>query len=144
MNDLLDLRRLVETYALAVDRRDRDLLGEVFTPDARLVVHRADGTVGRDRTSAQERAQILDELAAFRHTFHLVGNHLADVDGSTATGVVYCLAHHYDADPRGSVDLVIPVRYEDDYVRTPDGWRIAARTVHLLWHERRTYPAAGA
>ncbi|MEU6658821.1 nuclear transport factor 2 family protein [Streptomyces sp. NPDC046821] len=144
MNDLLALRRLVDTYALAMDRRDAALMAEVFAPDGRLVVHGLDGSVKEDRGTPEARNEILDQLSVFKHTFHLVGNHLADVDGSTATGTVYCLAHHYSAGPDGSSDVVVPVRYEDEYVRTADGWRIAVRAVHALWYEQRTYPAAGA
>ncbi|MFD3563962.1 nuclear transport factor 2 family protein [Streptomyces sp. NPDC058686] len=86
MNDLIALRRLVETYALAIDSRDPLLPADVFTPDGRLIVHKPDGTVGRERAGPQELARTLDQLTVFDRTFHLVGNHLAEVDGDTATG----------------------------------------------------------
>ncbi|MEU8487945.1 nuclear transport factor 2 family protein [Streptomyces sp. NPDC048641] len=86
MNDLLALRRLVETYALAIDSRGPLLLADVVTPDGRLIVHKPDGTVGRERTGPQELARTLDQLTVFDRTFHLVGNHLAEVCGDTATG----------------------------------------------------------
>ena len=51
------------------------------------------------------------------------------VDGDSATGTTYCIAHHLT----GADDFVMHIRYEDAYVRTADGWRIAARNLRLLW-----------
>ncbi|HMC69221.1 MAG TPA: nuclear transport factor 2 family protein, partial [Mycobacteriales bacterium] len=58
-----------------------------------------------------------------------VANHRCDVQGDTATGETYCIAHHV----KGTDDFVMHIRYEDQYVRTPDGWRMKQRDLRLLW-----------
>lgn len=132
--DALALRRLAESYALAVDGREPALLDAQFTDDGRLVAHKPDGTVLWERAGAAERNKLFDELAVFPRTFHQVGNHVAELTGpESARAVTYSLAHHLGAD---GGDVRCLVRYEDEYRRTPDGWRIAARAVLPQWYER--------
>ncbi|WP_455357291.1 nuclear transport factor 2 family protein [Streptomyces sp. SYSU K217416] len=145
MNDQLALRRLVDTYAFALDGRDASGFTEIFVPEGRLVAHQPDGALMWERSGAQELVKMFDDLSVFDRTFHLVANHVAEVDGDTATGTTYCLAHHYTAGSVGSsTDLVVPVRYEDTYARTADGWRIVTRTVRAQWYESRAFLALGA
>jgi hypothetical protein len=62
-------------------------------------------------------------------TMHVIGNHLADVHGDTATGLTYCIAHHLRED---RTDLVMMVRYVDRYSPGSDGvWLIADRSVEI-------------
>ncbi|MFI7007987.1 nuclear transport factor 2 family protein [Streptomyces sp. NPDC050145] len=132
--DAFALRRLAENYALAVDARDPALFDAQFTADARIVAHEADGSLLWERGGSAERAKLLDDLSVFPRTFHQVGNHVAEITGpDRARGVTYCIAHHLDAE---GGDLRCPVRYEDEYERTADGWRIAARAVFPQWYER--------
>jgi hypothetical protein len=112
------IRRLVEQYARAVDRRDPDQLVEVFTDDAVLVT-----LVGEVRGHEQLRS-IPRRLARYRATMHLLGSHhtAPEPDGSAA-GWTDCVAHH------------VYLRYHDRFRATPAGWRIAERRLELLWDE---------
>ncbi|GAA3828298.1 hypothetical protein GCM10022403_071960 [Streptomyces coacervatus] len=49
--------------------------------------------------------------------------------GDTATGEVYCLAHHLKD---GQV-LVTVIRYQDNYSRQDGEWRLDDRTVITDW-----------
>ena len=66
---------------------------------------------------------------------HFIGNHMADVNGDTATGVTYCIANHLREDRS---NMVLMLRYLDSYRRDPDdGWLIADRRVDIQWTETR-------
>jgi uncharacterized protein (TIGR02246 family) len=131
--DLVELRALVDRYALAADRRDRDRFADVFAPDGVL-----DLGGGHQLSGAVELAAPLDYLDQhYQRTMHFVGNHVVTLDGDTASGLVYCLAHHVGAHGDGLRDSAMALRYDDRYVRTTDGWRIAHRTVEVDWEEHR-------
>ena len=129
-----DLRALVDGYAVAADERDADAFAALFTPDATLTVL-VDGEQRGRYAGADEIGTVPAKLARYRRTLHLVSTHhsVVDDDEDEATGTAYCEAHHVDDDG----DRVLFIRYDDRYVRTPDGWRFAARAVNTLWSEQR-------
>jgi hypothetical protein len=127
-DDRLALRHLVDSYAMGCDRRDLEMLTACFADGGTNTVHWLD----RDATTMTAPAdleRIPTGLARYDQTFHFVGNHRVDVQGDSATGDVYCIAHHIT----GKDDFVMHIRYEDTYVRTGAGWRIATRDLRLLW-----------
>jgi hypothetical protein len=127
-DDRLALRHLVDSYAMGCDRRDLDMLTACFADGGTNTVHWLD----RDATTMTAPAdleRIPTGLARYDQTFHFVGNHRVDVQGDSATGDVYCIAHHIT----GKDDFVMHIRYEDTYVRTGAGWRIPTRDLRLLW-----------
>jgi len=127
VNDAQELRQLAERYAFGCDHRDEALLRTVFVDGAVLNVHRPDRP--STMTMPDDIHRIPTGLARYDVTFHFVGNHRCDVQGDTATGETYCIAHHV----KGTDDFVMHIRYEDQYVRTPDGWRMKQRDLRLLW-----------
>ncbi|MFF2720418.1 nuclear transport factor 2 family protein [Streptomyces sp. NPDC058011] len=143
--DELALRKLSERYALALDSRDREAFTGVFTADGVLVAYGRDGKETLRRTGPAELVGEIDDLAAFDGLFHPVTAHVAVVaaGGGTAAGTALCGAHHYTEADGTATDLYCPVRYEDTYVRTSEGWRIARREVHVLWMDLRTVTAPG-
>jgi hypothetical protein len=138
LRDELDLRRLVDAYAIAVDDGDSDALASLFAPGGSLLVYNA----GSDKLEHSYRddqfAQLTATLAeAFERTFHLVGNVVVHLNGDRATGTAYCLASHLRDDGRGPQVGDLRVRYRDRYLRTDDGWRFEERAATVLWRERR-------
>ena len=137
---MVELRALAESYAHGADRRDRDAFLSAFHADGRLTVFtNTDDPEPRSvRQGHEELAAIPDLLSRYDKTFHFLGNHRYSVDGDTASGEVYCIAHHLTTDPHGATDFVMLIRYEDSYRRDPGGeWRIAARVVRPDWTESR-------
>ena len=138
------LRALSDAYAAAVDDRDGEGFAWLFLPDGELVAPDVKGDLspifsrkGRDRLR-----QVLDGLDRYRHTFHEVTTTRYDIGDGTASGHVWCTAHHVTADetdqvPPSGTDTIWAIRYVDDYRRTPEGWRIARRVLHLLWISER-------
>ncbi|MDF1604658.1 nuclear transport factor 2 family protein [Nocardioides sp. YIM 152315] len=133
--DRLAVTELAHRYAAGVDDLDPDAVADLFTPDAVLVApdpprHLDPVTEhhGRDGVRAA-----LAALAPFRRTVHEVTGVVVDaVAADTATGRVTGVAHHYLERADGLTDIRWRVRYDDRYVRTERGWRIARRAVTVL------------
>ena len=104
----------------------------MFDSGAQLVVHMP-GAEPAVRHAPDGIGSIPARLARYDQTFHFVGMHRIIIDGDTATGDVYCDAHHRT----GRRDLVMHIHYEDRYRRGADGWRFARRDVRVLWSDTR-------
>ena len=126
------IRDLVARYAVAVDRKDWPGVRACFTPDAACDYAWFRGDL------ETVLGHIVRGLAQFETTMHLVGNHLAEVSGDTATAETYAVCHHRLQRPDGLADRIVGMRYLDTLVRTPAGWRIRRRDVAVDW--QRTDP----
>jgi uncharacterized protein (TIGR02246 family) len=130
--DLVELRALVERYGVAADSRDRERFGGVFTPDGVLSISGLE-LKGRDVIPS-----ILDYLDAhYPKSMHFMGNHDVVLDGDTARGVVYCRAHHLRIQGDSATNSVMVIRYEDQFVRSGEGWLIEHRLLSFDWEEER-------
>jgi SnoaL-like domain len=143
MSDREGLRALVDAYATACDNRDGEAFGSLFTPDATMTIYQPFETeplVTLEGADAMPNA--IAPLSQYRGTLHLMANHTAEVDGDSASGETYCLAHHLRPTDEGGVeDLVMMIRYGDRYARAGDRWQFAHRDVRILWTE--IHPASG-
>lgn len=119
------IRELVLLYSRAIDRKDHELLADLYTEDA-TDTHGTDfsGTV-------PEYVEFIKACApAMPYSGHHVCNHLISVDGDTAQGEVYVLAFHCLQGDGARVEDLHIVRYMDDYRRCADGkWRFSKRFV---------------
>jgi 3-phenylpropionate/cinnamic acid dioxygenase small subunit len=127
-----DIKELLVRYAWAIDDKDWDALDTVFLPDAYLDYSSNPG--GVEGPYPEIREWLAKSLAPFPVTQHLVTNMDVRVDGDRATSrtMVY--------NPMGAATREGPLhyfflggRYDDELVRTADGWRIAKRVETLLW-----------
>jgi SnoaL-like domain len=136
----LALRRLVDEYSIAGDSFDNERYAALFTADASFPATVA----GADEPfiaahGTEEIAKVPDANRVFEQTFHAVGNHIVDIEGDRATGVVYCVARHLLRRADGGLEsLVLPIRYHDEYALTDSGWKFASRSIELTWIERAT------
>ncbi|MCU0260347.1 MAG: nuclear transport factor 2 family protein [Ilumatobacteraceae bacterium] len=134
--DLLDRQAIIDVtiaYTWALDTKDWDALDDVFLPDATADLGLPHTHIGRD--AIKER--ISGALGPLDDSQHLIGNHDVRIDGDTATCRCYLHAQHVlhaAADEgTGGPLFVVAGRYEDRFVRTPEGWRIAYRTLITMW-----------
>ena len=134
--DVLALRRLADDYGSTVDQRDGHGFASVFTPNGVLAIYEPnESEPSVVYTGYDELVSVIELVKAFTTTFHLMANHQVDIDGDTATGMVYGLSLHLtETDGRG-FDTFMVMKYRDRYQRTPDGWRIARRDVLRQWTE---------
>jgi ketosteroid isomerase-like protein len=126
--DIEQIRRLTHEYSWAIDNFQLDELLGLFAQDAVFDLRGLGApseAVGHEALRAAFAA-IIDSLSG---CVHLTMNHLIDVDGDTATGNIYCHAFVVNADGSRAENLVV---YQDDYVRTDDGWKFSSRTLKPL------------
>ena len=129
--DRLELQQLVTDYANAIDARQWDRLDRIFTPDA-FIDYRAMG--GAHGPYPEIKRWLADALAKFPAYLHHVGNFHFEIAGDKATGSVACFNPMAVPNAAGGSDVMfLGLYYDDEYVRTSDGWRIARRS------ERKSY-----
>jgi SnoaL-like domain len=138
------LRELAERYAAGIDRRDTELFLSAFHPEQGqlFVFDPSEAPEPRGtRRGRDELADVITLIARYDTTFHMLGNSRYDVAGDTASGEVYCIAHHLDANPSNEgdarTDRVMFIRYRDEYGLGEQGWRIIERRVLVDWTETR-------
>ena len=141
ISDRLAIADLVHLYAAAVDDRRFDDVLELFThtaelrlPDPPRSLEPVRSHHGRDGVRAAMAA-----LAGVARTEHaIVGEvYAAGERADDALGRITCIAHHWTSSDGQITDLVWHLRYDDEYVRTPSGWRIHGRALTINAIETR-------
>lgn len=79
----------------------------------------------------------MSALAAVSRTQHEVVGEVYSDGGGYATGRIVCVAHHWTRGTDSISDLVWHLRYDDRYIPTESGWRIAMRALTLNAIETR-------
>ena len=135
-----DIQRLVDVHAVcdlavrycsAVDRRDWDLLAEVFVPEATVRMPESVLMKGADEIVARYKRG----LERFDATHHMVTNHEITVEGDSAKHTCLVRAQHVRHNAPGGPHFVIGGRYTDRMVRTEHGWQIEHRELAFIWTE---------
>jgi hypothetical protein len=116
MADLLEIQQVAARYMSFTARKESQRWLEVFTPDA---VYSAFGT-----------PYTLDDFPALLQSAppgQYIGNvPIVEFDGDTATGV-----QHFVFVDQGTHEMRL-AWYDDEYVRTADGWRIHRRSTTFM------------
>lgn len=123
ISDRLEIQQLLIDYSTAIDRRRFDDLDRVFTPDA-YIDYRALG--GIDGPYPQVKAWLAEVLPNFPSYAHLLGNFDVRIDGDAASSRTLCFNPMVLGGEKGQV-LFCGLWYEDEFVRTTDGWRMSRR-----------------
>ena len=136
-SDIIELNQLAYRYAAAVDACDVEAFLGVFHPDARLRSYHPDTEAPFADLSGHERlASIPNTMRGmYRHTAHMMTNHLVEVDGDSASGQVLCAARHLSNDSEQPNSMNVIIRYIDRYERREGAWKIADRQIRFLWSE---------
>ena len=126
--DRLQLLDLCVRYTVGVDREDSELFRSCFTEDA-VIDYTA---TGGPRHTVDDMADFLSQaMKPFVGKQHLVMNHEVEIDGDTATGRL----GFYNPMPlkteHGMLFTLYGGWYIDEYKRTPEGWKISARSQEL-------------
>jgi ketosteroid isomerase-like protein len=142
LQTLLDERDIVAValrYCRALDTKDWDALRDVFAPDAVGDLAASTPQVGVDAIIAR----VSQALRHLDDSQHLVGNHEVVVDGDTATHRCYLQAQHVRKAAVSGPNYLVGGRYEDRFVRTDAGWRIAHRQLTVMWTDGNVNVARG-
>lgn len=122
ISDRLEIQQLLVKYSTAIDTRRFDDLDLVFTQEA-YIDYRAMG--GIDGVYPQVKAWLADVLPNFPAYSHLIGNFDVQVSGDTAKSRILCF-NPMVLGADGQV-LFCGLWYDDEFVRTADGWRMTRR-----------------
>ena len=139
--DRQEIDDLLTRYATAVDTKDWDLYETVFTEDAFIDYESAGGIKGK---LPEIRAWLEKTMAMFPMTQHVVCNRVVELDGDKAT------ARSVFYNPMGlpSEEKMVLFfdggYYNDQLVKTADGWRIRERIEESSYSTRlnKVLPAA--
>jgi hypothetical protein len=124
ISDRLELQQLLIGYSEAIDRRRFDDLDVIFTPDA-YIDYRATG--GIDGQYPQIKAWLADVLPTFfTVNAHMLGLPAIQIDGDSASARTFCFNPMVLKGEKPST-MMVGLWYEDEFVRTPDGWRMSRR-----------------
>ena len=127
ISDRLEIQQLLVAYSTAIDTRRFDDLDQVFTPDA-YIDYRAMG--GVDGPFPEVKAWLAEILPNFPAYSHLLGNFDVRVsrspDGDTAASRTLCFNPMVLGGEKQQV-MFCGLWYVDEFVRTPDGWRMTRR-----------------
>ncbi|MDF3309656.1 nuclear transport factor 2 family protein [Rhodococcus sp. T2V] len=138
LQDYLDraaIEAVLVRYVNSNGRDDFDAMAECFTVDGGM----GDGPpAGRDGlrerfASIRSRSLPLWQVDAIHRTQHLLTNVEIHLRGDEATS--FCGAFTTIVATRDNQDIVVQrgITYTDDFVRTPEGWRIRKRIHDLKW-----------
>jgi hypothetical protein len=123
ISDRLEIQQLLVDYSTAIDQRRFDDLDRVFTPDA-YIDYRAMG--GIDGVYPDVKAWLEEVLPNFPVYAHMLGNFSVTVDGDTASSRTICFNPMVLGGDRNQI-LFCGLWYDDEFVRTSDGWRMSRR-----------------
>jgi 3-phenylpropionate/cinnamic acid dioxygenase small subunit len=118
-DDRQEISDLLVRYATGIDRRDWALFRTVFTDHCELDY----GEIGTWNT-VDAVAEFMQRAHATGQTLHRMTNQSIAVDGDRATARTY-VDMIMVSDNKSGVNAV--GYYDDEIVRTEDGWRIARR-----------------
>ena len=129
--------RLVLDFVDRSDRQDYEALAALFAPNATLIRPNGDELVGRDAIIKSYQAK-----AGARITRHFCTNIRITVESTErARGLTYALVYSAVASrpPEGHFGIPAEPRhlvgeFEDEFVRTPQGWRFSSRKARFVMH----------
>ena len=138
--DRLALRELFDAYAHCADRRDAEGQKALFTDDTRFAVY-MDGEGSEPTYVLQGRealTPVFEDLNRYETTTHFNGQSTVTIDGDSATGESYTIAHHVFSEDGTSKIMIASLRYIDTFAKIDQGWYFAERKLILDWSETRT------
>jgi hypothetical protein len=126
ISDRLEIQQLLVAYSTAIDTRRFDDLDQVFTPDAYIDYRAMGGIDGQFPDVKKWLSEILPNFPAYSH---LIGNFDVRVNGDTAKSRILCFNPMVLGDGTGAAGQVLfcGLWYDDEFVRTADGWRMTRR-----------------
>ncbi|MFV0494673.1 nuclear transport factor 2 family protein [Mycobacterium sp.] len=123
ISDRLEIQQLLVDYSTAIDQRRFDDLDAVFTPDAYIDYRQLGGIDGSYPEVKKWLSEVLPNFPAYSH---LLGNFSVRIDGDAASSRVICF-NPMVLDGEQDQVLFCGLWYDDEFVRTLQGWRMTRR-----------------
>ena len=135
--DYIEIQQLVSSYAYALDGNtdNGETYASLFAPGA---------VFGRPRTEGRENLAALanTQPRGAHYVRHFITNHVIEPAPGGAVGKQYAVIIDIgeNGNPSG---IALGGRYDDEYVRTPQGWKFKSRTFTPSRVEVQPAPAGG-
>ena len=128
--DKQHIQELQNYYSYSIDSGQYDQLDAMFTPDA--TYHFVTGST--DNIESLKNT-IRDALSTLTTSQHINGNQWAGIDGDLAKAGCYFTVHMYKEGLANGEHFEMGGRYDDELVRTSEGWRFSKRAITILWSD---------
>lgn len=128
ISDRMEIQQLLVDYSTAIDTRRFDDLDAVFTADAYIDYRAMGGVDGRFPEVKAWLAEVLPNFPAYSHMLGNLSITFA-ADGKTAASRVICFNPMVlgESDKGEQQVLFCGLWYDDEFLRTADGWRMTRR-----------------
>lgn len=127
--DSADIIQLINLYGFAVDTQHWELFDRIFTED--VEAHFSEPAHWQDRESFKR------DFAAFHAPFvstqHCMMNHMVEISGEQAHAFTYGTWRLVRKATDGNPLWDGSGWYDDELVKTAEGWRIKRRTCRIVW-----------
>jgi ketosteroid isomerase-like protein len=137
LEDKSALKALVDAFSNLADQKDNATQALLFTEDAIVDTY----FEGQLFASLKGRKEIEDTfskfMANFETSYHINGQHTAELDGDRATAVHYCLVVLISTANGKKTRNTNGVFYNDEYVRQGGQWLISKRTSYFTWRDEQ-------
>ena len=130
LTDRLAIVDLLHRYATGLDTKDWDKLASVFTADG-VADYGALGGVNQGPAAIVKLCS--GALGGLDASQHIITNEVIELDGDRARARCYFQAQHVFTGAEGGDNFLVGGTYDDEIVRTVDGWRIRHRTLTATW-----------
>jgi hypothetical protein len=138
LEDREEIARTIWNYSFLLDTGKWDEVPDVVYSEEGMDIHAED----TDPPMVTEGRQKLKEffnytMPHFDGTQHFTGPSMIDLDGDTAKARTYFWATHWMKVGKGAgalrpADSIQALLYDDELVRTDDGWKISKRRLHAF------------
>jgi hypothetical protein len=130
MDDTVEIMRALNIYALGVDTQRWDLFDQVFTKDLEVTSPPAMRWTGLE--DFKHGFAVLH--APLEASMHVMTNHMVVPNGDRARSLCYGQWRLIRKPESGGRDYWEGGGwYEDEWVRTPEGWRSKKRAIRITW-----------
>ena len=137
IEDKTAIKALVDKFANFADLREMAPQALLFTEDAVVDTY----FEGQLFASLKGRKEIQETFTAFMSGFevsyHINGQHTAEIAGDRATAVHYCLVVLVNTVDGVKTRNANGVYYNDEYVRQDGQWLISKRTSYFTWRDQQ-------
>ena len=126
----------MDAYAHCADRRDAKGQMSLFTENTHFVVfmNARSERPSMELNRREDLAPVFDELNKYEVTTHFNGQSTVVVlDGDSATGETYCIAHHVSSSEGKRTLFIASIRYYDVFAKVEGKWLIAERKLICDW-----------
>lgn len=138
--DRLAIRQLIDAYAHCADRRDAKGQMALFTADTVFQVFMDSRSAEPTQTlhGRDALAPVFENLNTYQATTHFNGQSAVEIEGDTAKGESYCIAHHLTVEGEKRTLMIASIRYIDTFSKKNGAWLFAERKLMVDWTDTRS------